>query len=143
MNKMLKPLIVPNAKEKSAETQIIDQINLLGGYVVKNQASGTTGRGKPDLSACLNGEYYGIEVKRYNNKQIRTTKEQLANLSAIDQAGGYAFWAKSASFLTDHLPVQVVDLPVSALALINHYLKKPNVLAIRLHNQQIKIYSKR
>ena len=41
--------------EHNVEDKLRKTIKNLNGYVIKNQASSTTGKGKPDLSACING----------------------------------------------------------------------------------------
>ena len=137
----LKPIAITKPKEKSTEQEIIKKIELLGGYVIKNQASATTGRGKPDLSACLNGKYYGIEVKR-NNSRVKTTKQQILNLFAISKAGGYAYWAKSVNFLNKISDKQkqntddaVLDFDINSesdLESLNSILCEPNVDYVEL-----------
>lgn len=44
--------------------------------------------GVPDIVACINGTFIGIECKANGNKP---TALQLKNLNAIVAAGGYAF----------------------------------------------------
>lgn len=69
-------------KETTTEQSIKDEIIRLGGYVIKNQAYGATGKGKPDLSACLYGIYVGLEVKR-SKGECETTAAQLTHLIRI------------------------------------------------------------
>ena len=144
--------------EKSLETNIKNAILNQGGYVIKNQATGTTGRGRPDLSACINGKYYGIEVKR-EGSSVETTKEQVKNLQQIAYAGGQAYWSKT----TDVVDQTVLDLdykvtsvgikgnPNKDLKLIKQWLRKPNVQAIKYcyyplnasYTDVLEIYQKR
>lgn len=77
-------------KELSTEHQLIHYIESRNGYVIKNQATAMTGQGKPDLSACLNGRYVAIEVKREDN-QRKTKWNQILNLAKVAKAGGYAY----------------------------------------------------
>ena len=83
-------------REKALETKIKEAILKRSGYVIKNQASSTTGRGKPDLSACVNGKYWGIEVKAPQGS-VKTTHVQVLNLQRIAAAGGIAVYAKTAN----------------------------------------------
>ena len=87
-------------KETTTEQSIKDEIIRLGGYVIKNQAYGATGKGKPDLSACLYGMYIGLEVKR-SKGECETTAAQLTHLIRITKAGGLAYITKTADCLTN------------------------------------------
>lgn len=91
---MIKPLKV-HEKEHTTEKEIMVAINKRNGYVIKNQASSTTGKGRPDLSACIKGKYYGIEVKRPNSS-LSTTPYQVKTLRSIAKAGGFACYSKTA-----------------------------------------------
>lgn len=123
--------------EHTVEDKLRKAIEAQNGYVIKNQASRTTGRGKPDLSACIDGRYYGIEVKR-NKGSLRTTIAQIKNLKQISYAGGLAFWAKTEDLVkpnfvettikdTFELPNQMSD----QLKLINSLLSKKSTLAVQ------------
>ena len=75
-------------KEKSFETKIKDYIENCGGWFIKYWGGGKyTKTGIPDLLACINGDFYGIEVKAPNG---RVSTLQLMNLNKINNAGGYA-----------------------------------------------------
>lgn len=89
------------AKEKTIEDKFIDTIRSHGGYVIKNQASATTGKGRPDLSASINGKYYGIEVKR-NTTDRKTTIAQLNHLIQIAYSGGIAQISSTTNSLFDN-----------------------------------------
>ena len=54
-------------------------VNYIGGISANN--------GTPDILACLNGRFIGIEVKAGKNKP---TDLQTLNLKRIDEAGGLA-----------------------------------------------------
>ena len=77
-------------KEQQLQSQIIKYIIARGGYTVKVVTA--TKAGVPDIIACLNGKFYGIEVKIGNNKPSAL---QIANLKAIDKAGGIGILAYS------------------------------------------------
>lgn len=133
----LTPLTVSKPKEKNTEDSIKKAILTNGGYVIKNQASSTTGRGKPDLSACIDGKYYGIEVKRNNSKKIATTHQQVENLYLIARAGGFACWAKNADFLINDNVSKNVILPFDYqssidLASLNDILKDTRTNYVQL-----------
>ena len=75
-------------KEKSFETKIKDYIENCGGWFIKYWGGGKyTKTGIPDLLACINGDFYGIEVKSETGKPSTL---QLMNLNKINNAGGYA-----------------------------------------------------
>ena len=87
-------------KELSTEHRLIHHIESRNGYVIKNQATAMTGQGKPDLSACLNGHYVAIEVKREDN-QRKTKWNQILNLAKVAKAGGYAYISCTEDCLKD------------------------------------------
>lgn len=130
-----KPLIV-HKKEHSTEKKIENAIHKLNGYVIKNQASHTTGAGKPDLSACIEGKYYGIEVKRDKGK-VETTIDQIKNLQQIAKAGGFAMWAKSSKLiwlLKDKLTKDKIKLTNDYqrdLVIIRRLLNQPELLFLQ------------
>lgn len=144
--------------EHTVEDKIKQAIISQNGYVIKNQASATTGRGKPDLSACIDGKYYGIEVKR-EGKDVETTKEQVSNLQKIAYAGGLAFWSKTTDVVDSTIlemdynvtSVGLKGKPNKDLKTIKTWLRKPNVQAIRYayypanasYTDVIEIYTKR
>ena len=70
-------------KEKSFETKVKDYIENYGGWFIKYWGGGKyTKRGIPDLLACINGDFYGIEVKSETGTP--------STLNKINNAGGYA-----------------------------------------------------
>lgn len=146
-----KPLTV-TTKEHNVEDKLRKTIEQkCGGYVIKNQASQTTGSGKPDLSACIDGRYYGIEVKRAQGS-VSTTLNQVNVLRKIALAGGEALWAKSnkvdsyikfnqshrfsALSLQTVLPHFEFDNSSDVLKEVKHQLNKKDVVFIKLVNDQ-------
>ena len=77
--------------EKRVEDALLFYIDKIGGYAIKNQASATTGKGRPDISACINGKYVAIEVKRGHGNS-RTTISQYNHLIRIASANGLAYY---------------------------------------------------
>lgn len=77
--------------ESQLEQQIITFLKKQNQYVIKNQASATTGKGRPDLSASIFGKYVGIELKT-GSKKSKTTYKQFAHLRNIAKSGGLAFY---------------------------------------------------
>lgn len=76
------------AAEKTFENKIKKFIADQGGWQVKFFANGMTKKGIPDILACINGYFIGIEVKAQNGKP---SELQLYHCSEIRKAGGFAF----------------------------------------------------
>lgn len=75
------------AEEKQLDNKVIAFIKSRGGWCVKYWAGAKyTKKGIPDILACINGKFYGIEDKASNGKPKLL---QLKNLEWIRQAGGY------------------------------------------------------
>lgn len=144
----IKPLKL-SKKEHNVEKDIIKAIIKKRGYVIKNQASGTTGRGRPDLSACINGQYCAIEVKR-NHGTIETTVFQLVNLLQVVKAGGLAFYSKSSKmfnlepFTKNGQTGQLIKFTNTInINDILYYLRQSDIIALQIINEhQFKIYQK-
>lgn len=132
---MIQPLKLKHV-EHQTEKQIMAAINQLGGYVIKNQASSTSGKGRPDLTACLNGRYYAIEVKRPQT-QIKTTPYQLAVLIKVARAGGLAFYSKTAKMfdLTIYQCKIIKSKAMLTVKQVLFYLKQPQVMCLRIIDQ--------
>lgn len=124
-------------REKALETKIKEAILKQNGYVIKNQASSTTGRGKPDLSACIGGKYWGIEVKAPQGS-VKTTHVQILNLQRIAAAGGIAIYAKTAN-LFDRNSYTVSKEKFNEKQ-INSLLNQEDVKIIKLKKNSIYIY---
>jgi len=73
--------------EKNFENRIKKFLTEQGCYHFKFFANGYTKRGIPDLVACVNGYFVGIEVKADNGKP---SELQLYNIRKIQEAGGIA-----------------------------------------------------
>ena len=127
-----------NNIEHTTEDDIRKAIIAENGYVIKNQATNTTGRGKPDLSACIKGHYYGIEVKR-PAASVETTLSQLKNLKSIARAGGYAYWSKTPEVVNENLldldfnekSIRLTGNDRKDLKIIKKYLNNKDIYAIR------------
>ena len=76
------------AQEKSFETKVKKFIEDSGGWQVKFFANRMTRQGIPDILACINGYFVGIEVKAQNG---RPSELQLHHCRKIREAGGFAF----------------------------------------------------
>lgn len=76
------------AAEKQFENKIKRYLTESGAYFVKFFANAFTKAGVPDILACVNGYFVGIEVKAENG---RPSELQLHNIRKIKSAGGFAF----------------------------------------------------
>lgn len=141
---MIKPLKVTSI-EHDTEKKIMQAINDKGGYVIKNQASSTTGKGRPDLSACIKGKYYAIEVKRPKSS-VSTTPYQIATLTAVAQAGGLAYYSKTAAmFNLKKYSVKTIHFKEPlCVNNVKPFLSKKDVLVIQIINDTtIRIYRRK
>jgi len=77
-------------KEKTLQTKIIKYLESCGAYVRKISIANRNGT--PDILGCLNGKFFGIEVKGEGN---RVTQLQDYNLKKIEAAGGSAIVART------------------------------------------------
>ena len=77
-------------KEQQLQAKIIKYLTGKGAYVVKVITASKAG--VPDILACLNGVFYGVEVKVGTNKPSALQKH---NLLMIQQAGGVGILAYS------------------------------------------------
>ena len=75
----------PEAKVKA---KVVKQLKELGAYYFSPVTGGYGRSGVPDIVACINGRFVGIECKA--GKGV-TTALQDKNLEAIRQSGGKAF----------------------------------------------------
>ena len=75
-------------REKIFENRIKKYIESQGGWQVKYFANKYTRSGIPDILACINGHFVGIEVKSDTGAP---TELQRHSVRAIRKAGGFAF----------------------------------------------------
>lgn len=77
------------ASEKNFENKIKRYLKDHGAYFIKYWAGAQfTKSGVPDILACVNGYFVGIEVKAQNGKP---SELQLYNIQQIRKAGGLAY----------------------------------------------------
>lgn len=76
------------AAEKTFENKIKKFLESQGAWHVKFFANSFTKSGIPDILACVNGYFVGIEVKAQNGKP---SELQLYNVRKIREAGGFAW----------------------------------------------------
>ena len=75
------------AQEKTFENKIKKFLEENGTWYVKFFANSYTKKGIPDILACVNGHFVGIEVKAQSGKP---SELQLYNIRKIREAGGFA-----------------------------------------------------
>ena len=83
------------AQEKQFENRIKKYLTENGIWHVKYFANGFTKSGIPDILACCNGYFLGIEVKAENGKPSQL---QIYNIEKIREAGGHAVIVKPSQF---------------------------------------------
>lgn len=76
------------AAEKQFETKIKDFLSEQEAWFVKFFANRMTKEGIPDILACIDGYFVGIEVKAQNGKPSELQKY---HCNKIREAGGFAF----------------------------------------------------
>jgi len=77
----------PQVKEKWVKAQVTKYLKSIGAYYFFPVASAYMSTGVPDIVACIQGRFVGIECKVGNNKP---TVLQLKNLEAIKHNEGVA-----------------------------------------------------
>lgn len=83
-------------KESDIQRKIIRYIDSIGGYCLKViQASKA---GVPDVVACVDGRFFGIEVKMPKG---RVSQLQEYNLKKINESGGVGVVARSVEDVKD------------------------------------------
>lgn len=78
------------ASEKNYENKIKKYLKEKGCYCVKYFGCNYSTSGTPDILACVNGYFLGIEVKAQTGK---ASELQMAKVRDIRTAGGFAFIA--------------------------------------------------
>lgn len=76
-----------------------------GAWYVKFFANSFTKSGIPDILACVNGYFVGVEVKAQNGKP---SELQLYNVKKIREAGGFAVVLYPSAF--DEFKKFIIDL---------------------------------
>lgn len=74
--------------EKLLENKIKKHLSNNKHYYIKTHGSVFGKVGVPDLVACINGKFVGIEIKNPNGK-YKVSKLQIYNLDSILKSGGY------------------------------------------------------
>jgi hypothetical protein len=77
--------MTPETKFKNQIKQFLDENNI---YHIPYFPTIYTPKGVPDILACVNGRFVGIEVKAENGKP---TKLQLYHQKLINESGGISF----------------------------------------------------
>ena len=83
------------AEEKNFENKVKRWLKSKGIYHFKYFANAFTPVGIPDLIACVNGRFVGIELKKQKGK---TTPLQDYNLEQIKKSGGIAIVLRPSDF---------------------------------------------
>lgn len=80
--------VIDTAAEKQFENKIKNFLKKEGAWLIKYWAGAPyTKAGVPDILACINGRFLGIEIKARGG---RPSELQIYNLHQIDNAGGIA-----------------------------------------------------
>lgn len=85
--------------EKTIENKIKRYLESLGAYFVKIHGSAYMPSGTPDILACINGRFVGIEVKKEKGGVVSDL--QLLKLKQIENAGGVGIIARSVSDVSE------------------------------------------
>ena len=76
-------IVIP--AEKTFENKVKKFLESEGAYFVKFFANSYTKSGVPDILACINGYFVGVEVKA---QQGKPSELQIYNVNKIREAGG-------------------------------------------------------
>jgi len=93
--------LTPEGKVKK---EVIAYLNERGAYFFMPVTGGYGRSGVPDIVACLNGKFVGIECKAGDNQP---TALQVKNLKAIRSAGGLSFCVNSVKLLREQLESEI------------------------------------
>ena len=93
------------AKEKQFENKIKEYLKSKNIWHVKYFANSFTPVGIPDILACVNGRFLGIEVKAEDGK---VSPLQEYNINKIRECKGLAFVVKPSEF--ENLKATIEDL---------------------------------
>jgi len=86
------------AEEAKVQTSIINWLSFQGAWFTKTIAS--VKNGTPDIVGVVNGQFFGIEVKKPGGKPSPLQRVQLRK---IREAGGVGFTAESLNEVKDQL----------------------------------------
>ena len=96
------------AAEKNFENKIKDFLKDHGCWFLKYWGGAAyTKSGIPDILACCNGKFLGIEVKAKNGKP---SELQLYNLKKIDESGGFAILLYPDDFETFKTMIELIPI---------------------------------
>ena len=88
-------------KEQNIQESIMHYISSIGGLPVKFNNIGIYAKaGVSDILACIKGRFVAIEVKKPGNKP---TAVQLQFIAAVNNIGGFGFWADNLQDVKDKL----------------------------------------
>ena len=87
--------------EKKVENKIKGYLDSLGAYHVKIHGSAYMPAGTPDILACVNGRFIGIEVKKPTGGVVSELKK--LKLKQIKNAGGVGIIARSVQDVSESL----------------------------------------
>ena len=76
------------SREKLFENKIKTYLKSIGAYFIKTHGDRFSKIGTPDILACVNGHFVGIEVKAENGKP---SELQLYHIEQIQRAGGIGY----------------------------------------------------
>ena len=94
--------------EQAIQKKIITYIEkTLNGYVANISVASKSGT--PDLLACIDGAFYGIEVKKPTTMHT-VSKLQEHHLNLIRKSGGKAYAVSSVEQLEQYINPQVVEV---------------------------------
>ena len=93
--------------EGKVKKEVIAYLNERGAYYFMPVTGGYGRSGVPDIVACLNGKFVGIECKAGDNQP---TALQVKNLKAIRSAGGLSFCVNSVKVLREQLESELERL---------------------------------
>ena len=84
-----------SGEEKKVENKIKRYLDSLGAYYLKVHGSAYQPAGTPDILACVNGRFIGIEVKKPSGGVVSDL--QKLKLKQIENAGGVGIIARDVS----------------------------------------------
>lgn len=95
--------------EAKVQSEIIKYIKSHGGWVIKTIR--VNENGCPDLLACIDGQFYGIEVKaeKFSKDPYKQTSPyQKKQLAGIESAGGISICAATLAQVKEIIPIKEV-----------------------------------